>query len=192
MAVDDDDAPTVVTSLEPTTAVLWERGFSEPIPLHGEHRLEWFEWDRLAAEPRWNQHPGLYTRLGETLPLVTAIDDRFVVMGAGDALTVRFDATLAPPLAAGWTRDYLVFFDGWAKDRDHNTVEALTVEPLPFHGMSGYPYGADEHFPDDEAHRAWRRDWQTRPARRWIEPLAPVRASAAAVPAAYHQPDSGE
>ena len=31
----------------------------------------------------------------------------------------------------GWVRDYLVFLDGWAKDRDPNTVEALEVEPLP-------------------------------------------------------------
>jgi hypothetical protein len=41
--------------------------------------------------------------------------------------------------------------------------------------MSGYPYRADEHFPDDEIHRAWRSEWQTRPAYQWIEPLAPRR-----------------
>ncbi|MFM7282491.1 MAG: hypothetical protein ACKO32_12010 [Planctomycetia bacterium] len=36
--------------------------------------------------------------------------------------------------------------------------------------MSGYPYRADEHFPDSAEHRAWRREWNTRPARRWIAP----------------------
>ena len=105
--------------------------------------------------------------------LVGAIDDRFVVMGAGDALTLRFDAAGLPPLPAGWRRDFLLFLDGWAKDRDPNTVEALFVEPLPFHGMSGYPYAPDERFPDGEEHRRWREEWQTRPARRWIEPLSP-------------------
>ena len=27
-----------------------------------------------------------------------------------------------------------------------------TLGPLPFHGMSRYPYGPDEHYPDDPAH----------------------------------------
>ena len=76
-------------------------------------------------------------------------------------------------MPAGFTRDYLVFLDGWAKDRDPNTLEALYVEPLPFHGMSGYPYGPDESFPQTPEHRAWRLEWNTRPAKRWIEPLAP-------------------
>jgi hypothetical protein len=66
-----------------------------------------------------------------------------------------------------------VFLDGWAKDRDPNTLEALNVEPLPFHGMSGYPYRADESFPDTPEHRAWRATWNTRPAFRWLVPLAP-------------------
>jgi hypothetical protein len=176
LATDDDDAPRVTTSLEPASAKLWQRGFSKVSMVLGEHGGEWFDWDELDPRPRWNQHPGMYTKLGETLPLVSAIDDCFVILGAGDALTVRFDARGLPPLRDGWRRDYLVFLDGWAKDRDPNTLEALYVEPLPFHGMSGYPYGPDEHYPDDELHRAYRRDWNTRPATRWIEPLAPDSA----------------
>jgi len=173
LAVDDDSAPLRVTKLDPVGARLWERGFSLPIPTHGEHELDWFEWDKLEPEPRWNQHPGMYTKYGETLPLVGDIDDRFVIMGAGDALQVRFDATQVPALEPGFRRDFLIFIDGWAKDRDPNTLEALYVEPLPFHGMSGYPYADDEAFPSTPAHKAWRRDWQTRPAKRWIQPVAP-------------------
>ncbi|MEZ6008949.1 MAG: hypothetical protein R3F05_14455 [Planctomycetota bacterium] len=95
-----------------------------------------------------------------------------VILACGDALRVRFPADLAPP-RDGWRRDFLLFLDGWAKDRDLNTHEALFVEPLPFHGMSGYPYGSDEHYPDDEVHRAYRAEWNTRVARRWIPPLCP-------------------
>jgi tetratricopeptide (TPR) repeat protein len=171
LAVDGDDAALVTTPLAPVSARLWERGFSRSVrPIDGFDG-EWFEWDALEPLPRWNQHPGLYTRLGETESLLRASDDRFVILGSGDALTVRFDASKAPPLPDGWQRDYLLYLDGWAKDRDPNTLEALFVEPLPFHGMSGYPYGPNEHFPDDEAHRAYRREWNTRPARRWIDPL---------------------
>ncbi|NOT31031.1 MAG: hypothetical protein HOP15_11335 [Planctomycetes bacterium] len=181
LATDADNAPLVTTPLEPLSAHLWQRGFSRSFPLLGEHDCEWFVWDELEPEPRWNQHPGLYTKLGETRPLLAAIDDRFVVMGAGDALSVRFDARELPPLPPGWRRDYLVFLDGWAKDRDPNTLEALFVEPLPFHGMSAYPYRDDERYPDDEEHRAYRREWNTRPATRWIEPLVSPRGGENAV-----------
>ena len=92
-------------------------------------------------------------------------------MGAGDTLTVRFAADELPELKPGWERDFLVFLDGWAKDRDPNTHAALHVEPLPFHGMSGYPYGPDESYPDDAEHRRYRYEWNTREGRNWIEPL---------------------
>jgi hypothetical protein len=59
-------------------------------------------------------------------------------------------------------RDYLVFLDGWAKDRDPNTLEALAVEPLPFHGMSGYPYGPASASRATRRTSAWRAEWNTR------------------------------
>jgi len=169
------DGPSRTTSLEPVSARLWPRGFSRPLAGDKSELPERFEWDEKTSHGRWNQHPGLYTRFGEVTPLVMAIDDRFVVMGSGDALALEFDAGDLPPLPEGWRRDFLVFLDGWAKDRDPNTVEALAVEPLPFHGMSGYPYGADEHFPDTPEHRAWREEWQTRPAFQHVVPLSPAR-----------------
>jgi len=174
LAVDDDDAELRVTSLAPSSAELWQRGFSARVDPR-EDEPELFDWDRLATEARWDQHPGLYTRHGEVRPLLDAIDDRFVIMGSGDCLTLRFDARELPPVPAGFVRDYLVFLDGWAKDRDPNTIEALEVEPLPFHAMSGYPYGADETFPDDELHRAWREEWNTRRAYPWVIPVSPTR-----------------
>lgn len=168
LSVGGADVQLAEHSLEATSAELWRRGFSAPIVDGRENQPERFEWDVLAEFPRWNPHPGRYTRLGDVLPLLGEVDDRFVIMAAGDALTVRFDANALPPVPDGWRRDFLVYLDGWAKDRDPNTHEALYVEPLPFHGMSGYPYGPDESFPDDAEHRAWDRDWNTRDAERWI------------------------
>jgi tetratricopeptide (TPR) repeat protein len=173
LAVDADDAPTRVTPIEPRGARLWPRGFSRAIDTDRSDLPERFDWDELAPEPRWNQHPGRYTRYGETVELLGAVDDRFVILGSGDALTLRFDAKELPALPEGWVRDYLLFLDGWAKDRDPNTIEALAVEPLPFHAMSGYPYGPGESFPRTPALDAWRVEWNTREARRWIAPLAP-------------------
>ena len=34
--------------------------------------------------------------------------------------------------------------------------------PLPFRGMSRFPYGADEHYPRDAAHQDYLRRFNTR------------------------------
>jgi len=65
--------------------------------------------------------------------------------------------------------------DGWAKDRDPNTAFSSTVQPLPFHGMSRYPYPASEHFPRDAAHDSYQRTYNTRPATVLIQPLASAK-----------------
>jgi hypothetical protein len=39
--------------------------------------------------------------------------------------------------------------------------------------MSGYPYGPDEHYPDDEVHALYQREWNTRPGRILVPPLWP-------------------
>ena len=163
-----------------TGARLYARGFSRPAPSGRPDLPERFVWEELEPAPRWDQHPGRYTRYGEVAALLGASDDRFVILGSGDALTLRFGGVAAslPALPEGWTRDYVLYLDGWAKDRDPNTLEALEVEPLPFHGMSGYPYGPGERFPDSDAHRAWRAEWNTRDARRWRAPLATAARAA--------------
>jgi hypothetical protein len=159
-----------VTKVEPKSAQLWSRGFSSPVVDARPDQPDRFDWNDLAREPRWNQHPGLLTRYGDVAPLVTAIDDRFVILSAGDAIDLRFDAKTTP-VKPGMARTYLLFLDGWAKDGDPNTMYSQSVEPLPFHGMTGYPYGPSEHYPDDDAHAGYRAQWNTRPGRRLIETL---------------------
>ena len=61
--------------------------------------------------------------------------------------------------------------DGWAKDRDPNTAFSTTVEPLPFHKMSRYPYPGTERFPQDAPHQRYLKQYITRPALRLICPL---------------------
>ncbi|MDE3196865.1 MAG: hypothetical protein KGN84_11005, partial [Acidobacteriota bacterium] len=113
-----------------------------------------------------------YTRYGDVRELTASVDDKFIVMGSGDELSLRFAASGLPPLKPGWTRDFLLKVDGWAKDRDPNTAFGTSVEPLPFHAMSVYPYPAREHYPADADHEAYRRKYNTRPALRLLRPLS--------------------
>ena len=101
-------------------------------------------------------------------------DDQSVIFGSGDALYLSFAEHLLPPLPKGWTRDWLLYLDGWAKDRDPNTVSAEKVEPLPFHAMGTYPPLGP--FPDSAEHRRWKAEYNTRPGRRLIEDLQPESA----------------
>ena len=103
--------------------------------------------------------------------LLGLVDDQFAIFGSGDEIALHFDAKQLPQLKGGWVRDFLLKVDGWAKDRDPNTAYSSTVEPLPFHGMSQYPYPASEHFPNDAAHDQYRQTFNTRPALRLIRPL---------------------
>jgi hypothetical protein len=106
--------------------------------------------------------------------LLRNVDDQLVIMGSGDEVRLQFPmaALQAPP--AGMTRDFLLKVDGWAKDRDPNTAFSSTVQPLPFHGMSQYPYPANEHFPRDAVHDSYQRTYNTRPATVLLRSLQPT------------------
>jgi hypothetical protein len=49
---------------------------------------------------------------------------------------------------------------------DINSASPDRVEPLPFHGMTGYPYDSSEKYPDSAAHRNYRARYNTRPVAR--------------------------
>ncbi len=162
---DNATSPAVkMTTLPAVNADLRYRGFSQPV-IHPERtQPEAFSYEKWSPTTGWNPTPGFYTRYGEVRELLATVDDRFVIMGAGDELGLLFDNRKLPALPAGWTRDFLLLVDGWAKDGDSNTAFARTVEPLPFHGMTSYPYPSSQHFPTDEVHRRYLERLNTRQA----------------------------
>lgn len=170
---DSAEPPHVMTRVDAVEADLQYRGFSTPV-IHPERlQPERFDYARLMPLSMWNPTPGNYTRFGDVRELVTGIDDRLVVMGSGDEIRLRFAVASLPPVRTGWTRDFLLLVDGWAKDGDANTAFGQSVDPLPFHGMSAYPYPSTEHYPDDQEHADYRARYNTRPALRLLRPLAP-------------------
>ena len=134
-------APTRLTVLEPAAADLRYRGFSREYRKGGRSGPPWFDYGTVSEEPRWRPIVGRYTRYGDVLPLVGEADDRYPIMAPGDELALRFDAGGLPDLPEGWTRDFVIYTEGWLKDADMNTAAGWKVGPLPFHGMSRYPFG---------------------------------------------------
>jgi hypothetical protein len=105
---------------------------------------------------------GDYTRFGDVRPLLDKSDDCFVIMGHGEEITLQFSVADFGPVPAGFVRSFVLKTDSYCKDMDLYTASPTTVEPLPFHGMSGYPYESTEHYPDTDATRRYRSLYNTR------------------------------
>ncbi len=150
-------APIKILRLVPQSADLRYRGFSV-IHQANASSPEIPDYNHLAATTQiWRDLEGFYTRYGDVRELLKAIDDRYVIMNAGDELALRFAVPPAPP--TGWARDYVIVGDGWVKDGDYNSTFSRTVQPLPYHARTEYdtPPGALE---DEWAYRHHPQDWQ--------------------------------
>jgi len=146
--------------LRPESAELSHQGFARFASPDGRKPNRYFYDEPAPAE--WKVHVGAYTRFGDVVPLLEARDDMFVITRSGDQIEAHFDVSQLPKLRAGWVRDYLIFVEGFGKDMDPNSAGPQFLGPLPFHGMSAYPYSDGERYPDTEAHRRYLREWNTR------------------------------
>ena len=164
------EAPTRLTVLEPAAAELHYRGFSREYRKGGRDGPPWFDYGTVSRDPRWRPLAGRFTRFGDVLALMHEADDRYAIMGPGDELSLRFDATDLPPLPEGWTRDFLIYSEGWLKDSDLNTAAGWKVDPLPFHGMTSYPYGPDQAYPYPDVADTWHTREGARAPRPDTEP----------------------
>jgi hypothetical protein len=149
-----------VTPLEVDSTRLEARGCVQEFSPDGRQPTI-YDYDRLAAFPV-NKLKGYLTRFGDVTELLRDADDRFVIFGAGDELTVQFDATKLPPLPPGWKRSFVLRTSGYCKDSGPFTAHGDTVEPLPFRTMSNYPYGPNEQYTTDRLQGETRHTYNTR------------------------------
>jgi thioredoxin-like negative regulator of GroEL len=152
----------VTTEMEPVSSDLHYRGFSEMFRKGGRYGPHWFDYSRLSTGPKWRDLTGRYTRYGDVLPLLTSIDNKYIIYNAGDEATIQFDAGKLPLLKKGYKRDFLVRTVGWVKDGDINTAFGNTVLPLPFHGMKSYPPSASDQYPDNQELQQYNNEYNTR------------------------------
>ncbi|AMV38364.1 FG-GAP-like repeat-containing protein [Planctomyces sp. SH-PL62] len=151
--------PAVLKSkrLAPTSADLRWRGYSL-MTQADQSSPETPRYDIVtSAGQRWNDLAGFYTRFGDVRELLERVDDRYMIVNAGDELALRFPAPDPPP--PGWRRDFVLIGDGWNKDGDYNTAFSKTVLPLPSHARPAYDEPPGE-LEDDPIHRAHREDWE--------------------------------
>ena len=143
--------------LEPTVADLHFRGFSE-IDQVDNSSPEIPNYNRLASSKQiWRDLIGYYTRFGDVRELLAGIDDRYVIMNAGDEMSFRFAEQPAP--RSGWLRDYVIIGDGWIKDGDYNSTFSKTVLPLPYHAKQEY-VTPPTTLEDEWVYKKYPDDWQ--------------------------------
>jgi Flp pilus assembly protein TadD len=157
-----DHAPLRVTRLAPIYADLHARGWSRVYRKGGRYGPFWFDYAQVSKESPWLKVGGHFTRYGDVLPLLGAADDQTVIIASGDEMSLEFPETDAPPLPRGWKRDFLLYNVAWMKDADLHTATGQTVEPLPFHAATSYPYAPGQRYPDDAAHRRYIEEYITR------------------------------
>jgi len=142
-------------------ATLHFRGYPTQIDLASPGDLE-YDYDRVSLTGPFQHERGNYTHMGDVTELVKGVDDRYAIFGSGEEIAAEFNAGNLPALRAGWKRDYFFYANGYVKDMDWWDASPFTVAQLPFHGMSAYPYPANEKFPDDADALGYQLNWNTR------------------------------
>lgn len=158
----NSSAPLISTTIDPVSADLHYRGFSETYRKGGRYGPHWFDYSKVSEETKWRDLSGNYTRYGEVLPLLTESDNKYIISNAGDETTIEFDADQLPKLKNGWKRDFLINSVGWVKDGDINTAFGSTVLPLPFHGMKSYPPSKEDIYPETPGIQKYNKEYNTR------------------------------
>lgn len=144
------------TRIPAKDAELRFRGFSQVVAKDASSPELPTSYDALAGTaPRWRDLTGFCTHFGDVRPLLTNVDDRYVIMNAGDEMRLQFPELPAPK--AGSKRDFVLIADGWEKDGNVNTEWGQTVHPLPAHTRTSYPRPG--RLEDDPVYKAHASDW---------------------------------
>jgi tetratricopeptide (TPR) repeat protein len=120
-----------------------------------------YVYGEVSRTGPYARQAGSYTRYGDVLALLAGFDDRLVVFGSGEEVSLEFNAPSLLPVKPGWTRDYFFMARGYEKDMDFYAADANTVEPLPFRDMRTYP-DPTRAFPSDDEHTGYRLEYNTR------------------------------
>jgi hypothetical protein len=150
-----------ISELQPIHANLHFRGYSKISrkSFSSPHIPDYYH---TTSNQKWRDLTGRYTKYGDVLSLLLKSDNKYVIMNAGDEISLKFPESHLGKLSNNWVRDFLFYNDGWLKDGDLNTAQGQTAAPLPFHGMFSYPPNKKDVFPKDKDHDEYMKNYNTR------------------------------
>jgi parallel beta-helix repeat protein len=148
--------PFTENTYYPTSADLQFHGYTNV-----DKQFFWdHNYDEVSPRPFESFAPqtGMFTKYGDVSPLLDDTDDQFVIMHHGDQMDINFDY-VAP--ASGTERSFVLF--NWATFKHAKMGEVgETVEPLPYDGMTAYPYTSPQEYPMTEENANYLKTWNTR------------------------------
>ena len=162
MAVDTSpDEALQVTTLNPYAADLHARGVSAQTavnPGNPNMTVTAPNYDQLAKTGgAGTPLSGQTTKYGDVTPLLTAADDKFVIMVQGDELALKY---AVPATTPDKERDFI--YSSWDYHKAFNNATGDTIDPLPFNEMTQYPYNKSvENYPYS-ANAAYIKEYNTR------------------------------
>jgi len=160
VALDDSNpVPLTIRGVLPSVATLSFGGAARvrPSSLRSPVRAD---DGRYPAQPEGYMR-GAFTRFGGVLPLLARRDDRFVVMAHGDRLALKFPSPTQKP---GTVRRVFLGAHLYYSLKYHPFgLLTNTVEPLPYFGMTRYPYPiALSPYHRSRRYLDYRARWNTR------------------------------
>lgn len=150
VVIDQKEVPLQEQPLPISSAELQYRGYSTLLPRAAD-QPHWYDYNQMSGTSGWPIMDGYFTRYGDVREILSADDDRMVVMGSGDEMRLVFPMP-EKPLPDGWKRDFVLYSVGWDKDADLNTLEGQSSLPLPFKSMEAYPPPPRQ---EDTARKVW-------------------------------------
>ena len=159
------------------TGIFLTNDYSLRIHYYQDYRFDYLGVDTTAQQNMSIHEPSLYsatfnqafktnstssgnfTSYGDVAGLVLIPDDMYVVGRQGDSVQLKF--TDEKPVPQGMVRDYFVVASTWFKGEGLLYVP-YTVDALPFHSMTSYPYPSSEGYPSDIAHSRYISEYNTR------------------------------
>ena len=150
-----------INELNPIHANLHFRGFSKASRKNfsSPHIPDYYN---TTSNQKWRDLMGRYTKYGDVLSLLLQSDNKYVIMNAGDEISLKFQESDLENPPNNWTRDFLFYNDGWLKDGDLNTAQGQTAAPLPFHGMLSYPPTKKDFSTKDKDRDEYMKNYNTR------------------------------
>ncbi len=161
LARHDGGSQTTTRTVPLAEANLRRVGFAREYSPDGRLPLL-YDYERADATASFHVLKGAYTRYGPVRELLERFDDRHVIMAPGDEIALKFDAASLPATPAGFRRSFVLISHAYCKDMDLYTATPNTLDPLPFRGMSRYPYAAPERYPAAPEQQAYLRAFNTR------------------------------